>query len=150
MDLWNKPDRWMLHGLLHLRPRFKLNPRSFMSLHTNPPSTPPSFKEGQTVYGNYELVKTFTPPSSTVPIQKWRSTKTGLSVVWAGIPGPIVNGTFAVVSLSPGFPSLSRLPLINLSFAVRNLHFWVKSLQRYSTSLFPFHFSSQAFRLADR
>lgn len=41
-------------------------------------------------------VTSFTPPKSTTPIQKWRSTKTGLSVVWAGIEGPIVNGSFVL------------------------------------------------------
>ncbi|CED82231.1 cytoplasm protein [Phaffia rhodozyma] len=72
------------------------SPLKRMSLHTQPTTTPLPMEEGQTVYGNYELVRSFTPPSSTVPIQKWRSTKTGLSVTWAGVPGPIVNGTFTV------------------------------------------------------
>jgi Zn-dependent M16 (insulinase) family peptidase len=41
-------------------------------------------------------VKSFTAPNSTIAIQKWRSTKTGLSFVWSGIEGPIVSGTFVV------------------------------------------------------
>lgn len=41
-------------------------------------------------------VKSFTAPNSTIPIQKWRSTKTGLSFVWSGVEGPIVSGTFVV------------------------------------------------------
>lgn len=53
----------------------------------------------------------FTPPKSSTPIQKWRSTKTGLSVVWAGIEGPIVNGSF-VLGTEIFDDTGERIPLI--------------------------------------
>jgi hypothetical protein len=60
----------------------------------------------------FASVRSFTPPSSNIPVQKWRSSKTGLSFVWAGVEGPIVNGTFTVpteifvrsIDLPPSFP----------------------------------------------
>lgn len=41
-------------------------------------------------------VKSFKAPSTNIPVQKWRSTKTGLSFVWAGVEGPLVSGTFTI------------------------------------------------------
>ncbi|MBW0485783.1 hypothetical protein O181_025498 [Austropuccinia psidii MF-1] len=48
-------------------------------------------------YGNFErVIEPFSLDSAPIQLVKWNSQKTGLSVVWANIDGPLVNGYFTV------------------------------------------------------
>lgn len=50
-------------------------------------------------YGNFDrIVEPFNLDSAPIQIAKWKSRETGLSVVWADVEGPLVNGYFTVAT----------------------------------------------------
>ncbi|KNE93504.1 hypothetical protein PSTG_13132 [Puccinia striiformis f. sp. tritici PST-78] len=50
-------------------------------------------------HGNFDrIVEPFNLDSAPIQVAKWRSRKTGLSVVWADVEGPLVNGYFTVAT----------------------------------------------------
>ncbi|POW06319.1 hypothetical protein PSHT_10429 [Puccinia striiformis] len=50
-------------------------------------------------HGNFDrIVEPFNLDSAPIQVAKWKSRKTGLSVVWADVEGPLVNGYFTVAT----------------------------------------------------
>ncbi|MBW0512764.1 hypothetical protein O181_052479 [Austropuccinia psidii MF-1] len=48
-------------------------------------------------YGNFDrVIEPFSSDSAQAKVVKWKSRKTGLSVVWGDVDGPIINGNFVV------------------------------------------------------
>ncbi|CAH7682774.1 Metalloenzyme, LuxS/M16 peptidase-like protein [Phakopsora pachyrhizi] len=60
-------------------------------------SIPPN--EIPSTYGNFDrVIEPFSLDSASVQVAKWKSRKTGLSLVWADVEGPLVNGYFTVAT----------------------------------------------------
>ncbi|EIN14202.1 hypothetical protein PUNSTDRAFT_49027 [Punctularia strigosozonata HHB-11173 SS5] len=63
-----------------------------------PNDAPLAFANNPQSYGNFDLVKRIKLTFTDVEISKWRSRKTGLSVVHIDYDAPIVNGYFVVAT----------------------------------------------------
>ncbi|KAH9470603.1 hypothetical protein Pst134EA_007850 [Puccinia striiformis f. sp. tritici] len=60
---------------------------------------PDTEKEIPSSHGNFDrIVEPFDLDSAPIQVAKWKSRETGLSVVWADVEGPLVNGYLNVAT----------------------------------------------------